>query len=186
MKGNVKGQGEKETLLDSLQGNLELVAEDGRIYSWPFLLKIFDFLDISQIFRGFPEMRQKGLAYESIKVKGELKSGLMEVKEGILDAPSLKMAAEGSTDLRNEKLNMTVLVSPFRRTDWIIRKIPIIGHILGGSILSIPLDVTGDVHDPQVSFHPVSAVGSGLLGIIKRTVEAPVKLFEPFLPAEKK
>jgi len=184
--GNVKGQGEKETLFDSLQGNLELAAKDGRIYRAPLLLKILDFLDISHIFRGFPDMRQKGLGYKFVKVKGELKHSLLEVKEGIMDSPSLDMAAEGSVDLRDKKLNMTVLVSPLKRTDYILRKIPIIGHILGGSVLSVPLQVTGGVHDPKVSYRPVSAVGSGLLGIFKRTVEAPVKLFEPLLPGEKK
>ncbi len=185
-RANVKGQGEKKTLLESVQGNLELIAKDGRIYRAPRLLKILDFLDISHIVRGFPEMRQKGLEYNFIKVKGELRHSLLEVKEGIMDSPSLEMAAEGSIDLRNEKLNMTVLVSPLKRTDSIIRNIPIIGRILGGSVLSVPLRVTGDVNDIKVSFHPVSSVGSGLLGIIERTLETPVKLLEPILPEEKK
>ncbi len=186
LKGNLKAQGEKEITLDSLQGNLKLAAKDGRVYRAPFLLKILDFLDLTQIFRGFPEMRQEGIAYDSIKIQGELDHGLLEVKEGTLNGPSLKMAAQGSADLRTEKLNMTVLVSPMKRIDYIIGKIPIVGHILGGSVLSVPLDVTGDFNNPEVSFHPASAVGSGLLGLIKRIIEAPVRLFDPFLPAGKK
>ncbi len=186
LKGNLKAQGEKEITLDSLQGNLKLAAKDGRVYRAPFLLKILDFLDLTQIFRGFPEMRKEGIAYDSIKVQGELDHGLLEVKEGTLNGPSLKMAAEGSADLRTEKLNMTVLVSPMKKIDYIIGKIPIVGHILGGSVLSVPLDVTGDFNNPEVSFHPASAVGSGLLGLIKRIIVAPVRLFDAFLPAEKK
>jgi len=131
-------------------------------------------------------MRKEGIAYDSIKVQGEIDNGLLEVKEGTLNGPSLKMAAEGSADLRIKKLNMTVLVSPMKKIDYIIGKIPIVGYILGGSVLSVPLDVTGDFDDPQVSFHPATAVGSGLLGIIKRIIEAPVRLFDAFLPAEKK
>lgn len=186
LKGNVKGQGKKEMLFDSLQGNVELVAKDGRIYRELSLLKIFDFLEINQILRGFPEMRQEGLAYQSIKAKGELKAGLLEVKEGIIDSASMKIAAEGSADLKNEKLNFTVLVCPLRRTDFIIEKTPLIGRIFGGTLVSIPLQVTGDFDDPKVSYHPVSAVGSGLLGIIKRTIETPLKLFDPFLPGQNK
>ena len=186
LKGNLKAQGEKKINLDSLQGNLKLVAKDGRVYRAPFVLKILDFLDLTQIFRGLPEMRKEGIAYDSIKVQGELDHGLLEVKGGTLDGPSLKMAAEGSADLKNEKLNMTVLVSPMKKIDYIIGKIPIVGHILGGSILSVPVDVTGDLNDPQVSFHPASAVGSGLVGLIKRIITAPVRLFDAFLPAEKK
>jgi uncharacterized protein YhdP len=186
LKGNVKGEGEKEIAVDSLQGNLKLTATDGRVYRSPFILKILDFLDITQIVRGLPEMRKEGIAYDSIKVRGELDHGLFEVKEGTLNGPSLKMAVEGSADLRTEKLNMIVLVSPMKKIDYIIGKIPIVGYILGGSVLSVPLDVTGDLNDPQVSFHPASAVGSGLLGIIKRIVSAPVRLFDAFLPGEKK
>jgi hypothetical protein len=37
-----------------------------------------------------------------------------------------------------------------------------------------------------VSYNPVSAVGSGLLGMMKRTLKAPVKLIEGLVPAEKK
>ncbi|MGD0885573.1 MAG: AsmA-like C-terminal domain-containing protein [Thermodesulfovibrionales bacterium] len=186
LKGTVKAQGAKETLLNSLQGTVEFVAKDGRIYRDLSLLKVFDFLEINQILRGFSQMRQKGLEYQSIKAKGELKAGLLKVKEGIMDSSVMKIAAEGSADLKNEKVDFTVLICPLRKTDYMIKMIPIVGRILGGTLISIPLDISGDLKDPKVSYQPVSAVGSGLLGIIKRTIETPVKLFDPFLPGEKK
>jgi len=186
LNARVKGRGKKETLRDSLQGNAEFIARDGRIFRQPALLNIFSFLEINQILRGFPELRQEGFAYHSIKAKTELRQGTLEVKEAIVDGPSMKIATQGTVDLRNDKLDLTVLISPMKKTDFIIKKTPIIGSILGGSLVSIPVKVSGDIDDPKVSHNPVSAVGSGLLGIMERTLKTPVKLFDPFLPGEKK
>ena len=186
LNARVKGRGKKETLRDSLQGNAEFIARDGRIFRLPALLNIFSFLEVNQILRGFPEIRQEGFAYHSIKAKAELRQGTLEVKEGIVDGASIKIATQGTVDLKNDKLDLIVLISPMKKTDFIIKKTPIIGSILGGSLVSIPVKVSGDIDDPKVSHNPVSAVGSGLLGIMERTLKTPVKLFDPFLPGEKK
>jgi hypothetical protein len=186
LKMRIKGQGKKETILDSLQGDAEFLAKDGRIFRQPALLKMFSFLEVNQILRGFPEIRQEGFAYRSIKAKGELRQGKLEVKEVIVDGPSMKIASQGTVDLKKDTLDLTVLISPLNKTDFIIKKTPIIGSILGGSLVSIPLKVSGDMEDPKVSYHPVSAVGSGLLGIMERTIKAPVKLLDLFTPDEKK
>ena len=186
LKARIKGQGNKETLRDSLEGDGEFVATDGRIFRLPALLNIFSFLEVNQILRGFPEIRKEGFAYHSIKVKEGLRQGTLEIKEAIVDGSTMKIATQGTVDLRNDTLDLTVLISPMKKTDFIIKKVPIIGNILGGSLVSIPVKVSGDMEDPKVSSHPVSAVGSGLVGIMERTLKAPMKLFDPFLPDEKK
>ena len=186
LKARIKGRGKKETVRDSLEGDAEFFARDGRIFRQPALLNIFSFLEVNQILRGFPEMRQEGFGYHSIKAKAELRKGTLEVKEVTVDGATMKIAAQGTVDLKNDKLDAKVLISPLKKTDFIIKKTPILGSILGGSLVSIPLKVSGDIDDPKVSSNPVSAVGSGLLGIMERTLKAPVKLFDPFLPDEKK
>lgn len=186
LNARVKAQGEKEDLLSSLTGDIELSARDGRIYREVSLLKIFDFLEVTQVLTGLPQMRQEGVAYKSITAKGEFGSGLLEMKEVVMDCPSLKIAAQGSVDLKKEVMDFGVLVCPFKRTNLIISKIPIVGGILGGGFASIPLKVTGDLSAPKVSSSPVSSVGAGLLGILGRTIQAPVKLFDPFVKGEKK
>ncbi|HXX81637.1 MAG TPA: AsmA-like C-terminal domain-containing protein, partial [Thermodesulfovibrionales bacterium] len=186
LKARIKGREEKETVHDSLEGDAELVAKDGRIFRQPALLNMFSFLEVNQILRGFPEIRQEGFGYHSIKMKASLRQNTLEVKELTVDGATMKIAAQGTVDLKDDTLDAKVLISPLKKTDFIIKKTPIIGSILGGSLVSIPLRVSGDMEDPKVSYHPVSAVGSGLLGIMERTIKAPVKLFDPFLPDEKK
>jgi hypothetical protein len=186
LNARVKGRGKRETLRDSLEGDADFTAKDGRIFRQPALLNIFSFLQVNQILRGFPEIRQEGFSYHTIKAKGELRQGILEVKEGIVDGATMKIATQGTIDLKNDTLDLTVLISPMKKTDFIIKKTPLIGSILGGSLVSIPVKVSGDLEDPKVSHNPVSAVGSGLLGIMERTLKTPVKLFDPFLPDEKK
>jgi hypothetical protein len=186
LKARIKGRGTKETLRDSLEGDAEFLARDGRIFHDPALLNTFSFLEVNQILRGFPEIRKEGFGYRSVSAKAELRKGTIEVKEGILDGDTVKIATQGTVDLRNNKLDLTLLLSPVKKTDFIIEKIPVIGGILGGSLVSIPLKVSGDMEDPKVSFNPVSAVGFGLLGIMERTLKRPVQLFTPPQQGDKK
>ena len=103
------------------------------------------------------------------------------MKEGALRAPTLGIASTGEVDLRNSKVDMKVLAAPFRTADWIIRKIPLVRHIMGKTLVSVPLKVTGDLKDPGVTFDPVG-VGTGLLGILERTIMLPVTIVGDVLP----
>jgi hypothetical protein len=67
----------------------------------------------------------------------------------------------------------------------IVNKIPVLGHILGGNIVSVPVKIKGDMYDPQVTFLSPSAIGSAFLGIMERTIKLPVTIIEPILPGKK-
>ncbi|HUV77924.1 MAG TPA: hypothetical protein VMW06_07690, partial [Desulfobacterales bacterium] len=47
------------------------------------------------------------------------------------------------------------------------------------SLISIPVRIEGDLNNPRVTPISPTAVGSGLLGIMKRTLRLPVKMIEP-------
>jgi hypothetical protein len=59
-----------------------------------------------------------------------------------------------------------------------------VNYILGGTLVSIPVRATGDLKNPTVTLLSPSAVGSGLLDIMKRTVELPVKIIHPTAPVD--
>jgi hypothetical protein len=71
-------------------------------------------------------------------------------------------------------------VAPLKTVDSVVKKIPIVGGILGGTLVSIPVRATGDLTDPKVSALSASGVGSELLGIMKRAFKLPFKVIEPF------
>ena len=85
--------------------------------------------------------------------------------------------------IRREE-DLQVLVSPFGTVDAVVRRIPILGYILGGTLVSIPVAVRGDIDDPKVTPLEPAAVGKGLLGIVERTFKAPAHVISPILPGK--
>ena len=54
--------------------------------------------------------------------------------------------------------------------------------VLGGTLISVPMKVKGDLKNPTVIPLSPSAVGSRLLGIMKRALQVQQKVIEPVLP----
>jgi hypothetical protein len=183
LKGELSARGDIADLPESLQGNLHFTAKDGRIYRFGLLAKIFAFLNLTEIFRGrVPDLLQEGFAYNSIETDGKLQGGRLVMDEGTIDGASMNIAWQGNVDFVKNQIDMTVLVAPLKTVDTIIGRIPLLGDILGGNLVSIPVRVTGDLSDPTVTPLSPSAVGSELLGIMRRTLQLPFRLIEPVLP----
>jgi hypothetical protein len=186
-KGQISGQGKGDSFTDSIQGDFELVARNGNIYKSRTLDKTFDLLNKTETFKEeLPDLDKKALKYKSIHVKGAIQKQRLEIKEGVLDTAITEVVAQGHVDLRNDSVDLNALVAPVKFIHRVIKKIPVLGYILGGNLVSVPVKVTGTVANPEVTFFSPSAIGSELLGIIKRTFNMPVKLIEPLLPEEKK
>ena len=183
LAGSFRGRGEGKALAQSLQGNYEWTARKGRIDRFNLLSKIFAFLNVTEVLRGrLPDLDRKGFAYDSINVKADHKTGKVLIKEATLQGPSIEIASQGEIDPVGQKISLTVLVAPFRTIDYIISKIPLVRYVLGGTLISIPVKVTGDLKDPQVTPLSPSAVGSDFLGIVKRTLDLPFRMIHPFRP----
>jgi hypothetical protein len=174
LKGHIKARGKAEHLSESVQGYLEAFAKDGRINQSIPLEKVFAYLSVIEIFRGqLPKMTEEGLAYKSITLQGDFQEGKFVLNEGVLDGLSMDMAAEGYYDLTEKKIKGTLLVAPLKTADSVIDKLPGINHIMAGTLVSIPVKIEGELSDPAVKILPASAVGEGLWGMMKRTVQLP-------------
>ena len=151
------------------------------------MAKILSLLNVSDLLRGnFSDFRTKGLPYRSISIKAGIRSGKLDLQELVIDSSAMNIVGQGVMDLKDSTVSMTVLVAPFTSIDKIVSKIPVVNYILQGTLVSIPVTVSGRISDPEVKLMPASAVGDGVLGILKRTVKAPVKIIEPVLPGERK
>jgi uncharacterized protein YhdP len=182
LQGELSSRGKPDTLIQNLDGNLIFNAKDGRIYRYGTIAKIFALLNLTEIFRGkLPDVAQEGFAYYTISSKGKVENGKLLIKEAIIDGSSMEIVFEGNIDLVEKKVNLNMLVAPLKTVDFVLRKIPLIRDITGRSLISIPFRVTGDLGNPDVTYHPLSSVGSGLLGIMERTIKLPVKIIQPFI-----
>ena len=186
LKGELMSKARPTASLKSLTGNLQFTANQGRIYRFGMLAKIFALLNVTEIYRGeVPDLAGKGFAYNSITANGVFEDGKLIIKETSIDSPSMGIAIEGEIDLIKKKVNMVVLVAPFKTVDRIVKHIPLVGNILGGTLISIPFRAIGNLGDPDVIPLSPTAVGSGLLGILERTLKLPITIIQPVLPDSK-
>jgi hypothetical protein len=186
-EAHVMARGASEELGKLIHGDFEITARDGKYNGFGLLSKILSFLNPTEIFRGkLSGLKKGGLPYKSFTANGQIQNGILMIDEYALDAPSMGVHGQGTVDFFAKKLDIEVLVSPFNTTDSVIRKIPVIRGILGGTIVSIPIQVKGDIEDPKISYLSPSAVSKKLLNTTKRILKAPVKIIKPVIPGRKK
>jgi len=183
--GTIKTEGKTANeLLRNLRGDTEFTVKDGRVYNRGrvgFFTNIFSFLKINRLVKGdVPDLKNNDFRYKSLSSKFYLQDGKFILTEGYIDAESLNIVAtEGEYNLLDQTLDLTLLVSPLKTVDSVVNKIPVIGKILRGTLIAIPVKVEGDISNPKVTALSPSAFGSEAINILKRTLKAPVKIIEP-------
>jgi len=187
LAAEVRAQGKPADLVTSLQGHAQFTATDGRISRIGMLAKVFSMLSIVTGSVGnLLDLRTDALPYDTINMKGDLHGATLQLSEAVLDGPTVKMVCEGSADVNDQTLDLTLLVAPLRTVDTVVSHIPIVSGVLGGSLVSIPVRVSGPIDDPEVIPLSPSAVGKGLLGFMSRTLKLPWRLIQPLLPSTEK
>ena len=186
LTGQLLSNSKPDEFLRSLSGEMAFSAEKGRIYRLGLLAKILSILNVTEIYRGeVPDLTGEGFAYHSMTVSANLEGGKLIMQECAIDGASMGIACEGNIDLSKKKMDLVILVAPFKTLDRLVKFLPLIKHILGGKLISIPFRAKGDLTDPDViPLHP-AAVGSGVLGILERTLKLPITIMQPVFSSGK-
>ncbi len=186
LKGHLKGRGKAEDLKKSIEGKIELIAKKGTIYRYKTLDTVFDFLNKGEELSGqMPDLDKSELSYELFKVTASIGKGTLVVEEAILDSAVIEVVAQGSLNLLDNQLDLNVMIAPLRQVNMIVRNIPLIGAVISGSLISVPVKVTGTPADPQVTYLSPSAAVSNLANMMKQTLKLPVRILSPLFPKEK-
>jgi hypothetical protein len=182
LSGEILAKAKPEAITRSLAGKLAFSAEKGRIYRFGLLAKLLSILNVTEIYRGeIPDLTGEGFAYHSMSAIAKLQGGKIIMEECSIDGASMGIACEGDIDLVDKKMNLLILVAPFKTVDRIVELLPLIGGVLGGKLISIPFRAKGDINDPDVYALPPTAVGSGILGILERTLKLPITIIQPII-----
>jgi len=185
--GTVTTEGKTdEEMLRNLKGNLEVTVRDGRVYNTGrvgIFTNIFSFLKINSFLKGdVPDLKNHDFRYKSLSTKFYFQDGTFILTEGFIDADSLNiLATEGVFNPLDQTLDITLLVSPLKTVDTLVKHTPILGQILQGTLIAIPVNVSGDISNPKIMALSPAAFGSRAMGIIERTFKAPVRIVEPML-----
>jgi hypothetical protein len=185
-KGRIVAQGKPEDLIRSLKGNVELQSRDGHFYYSKGLMRVLEFVNSTEIYRGkLPDPGKEGVDYKLIKIRAAFNDGKLMIEEATLDGTALELAARGEIDLINQELSVTVLVAPLKTVDRIVKLIPVVRVILAGTLITIPLRVHGNLKDPKVTALSPSAIGDEILGMMKRMLGLPFEVIEPLVSRKK-
>lgn len=173
-------EGIEDPLREASGGSLSFIANEGRIYRWTLLSQLFGMLNIIGLFEGkFPDFTQQGFEYNTFVIRGALQDGYLYLEEAVIDGPSMTIVGEGKIDVVKGEAELVVLLAPLKSVDTVMNLIPIIGKIITGKdgiFISIPFSVKGPLEDAKVTLVPPEAVRSGLWGVLKRTLQAPVDM----------
>ncbi|MDD9304853.1 MAG: AsmA-like C-terminal domain-containing protein [Desulfobacter sp.] len=172
--GKLSGKADAHLITARQNGTIDFKAESGRIFKATILSRVLSVLNVL----GDTYLQQLGFGYKTLTLKAEVKDSIIHIKKAYIDADNMAIIASGWIDPLKDKLDLTILVAPFKTIDTIIQHIPVVNTILSGRLVSFPAKASGKISDPKViPLHP-SAVGKGLVNLFGDLIKAPVRLIE--------
>jgi hypothetical protein len=105
-------------------------------------------------------------------------------KEIIIEASPYTITAQGKADLEQRTIDAKGLVTVLLPADKVIKSIPLVGSILSGSMVGIPVEVAGSLEQPRVSCLSPAALGAEILNIPVRLLKMPLEGLQIFTPRE--
>jgi len=182
----VTAKGKMAELVKDLKGPLQMTLSNGVIERDKLVARTLEVLNVTEIVKGrLPNLDTTGLAYTTMTLQGEFKNGKLLIHKYFMDGETLNLIGSGEIRLEEKNLEVQLLAAPFKTVDTIVKYIPGVNYLLGGSLVAIPISITGVLGDPKVEVMSASAVGASLYNLAERTIKSPLKLFETIIPRGK-
>lgn len=180
LTADISTQGELAVLRRNLKGTVHADARDGKVMKFAMLGNILSMGNVASLMGpDSPKLDDQGFPYRTLIVAGHFEGGRFIVDEGAFHSDAVGLAANGWISTTDFSSRLTVLVAPFSRADQLVRNVPLVGYIIGGTFTSVPVGVSGDIRNPLVVPLGPRAVTSEVLGIFERTLKLPAKLITP-------
>ncbi|MGB3211026.1 MAG: AsmA-like C-terminal domain-containing protein [Desulforhopalus sp.] len=180
---HITAEGQTDDLLNNLRGPLTMTFSNGMIEQDKFVSRTLEVLNVTEIVKGrLPNLSSNGFAYTTTNLQGEFKDGKLIIHNFYMDGETLDLVGNGEILLKEETVDAQLLAAPFKTVDTVVKNIPGVNYILGGTLVTIPIGITGPLADPKVVVMSASAVGSSLFKLAERTIKSPFKLIETLIP----
>ena len=101
-KEELKSMSKKELaeIKKTLNGNIHIEMHSGNINRFHILSKIFSLLNVYQIFKfKLPDLVTEGMPYNSIIANFEIKNGIAETEDLLIDSDSMRITTVGEIDI---------------------------------------------------------------------------------------
>jgi hypothetical protein len=178
LKARFQGSGRAEELLKKATGEMQVTATDGHIYRDAILISVLKILNTLEVLAGkvnFEDMGKKGFGFHAFRMKAKLHNGKLRYEEVVLRGHPMIITAAGEQDLKNGRIDLTMLVAPLVTLHRVFEHIPLIGGILD-TLDTIPLSIKGSSGAVHAIPLAPSAIGYELQELMKKSVNRPIKL----------
>lgn len=176
-------EGAVATLLRNSGTSFSLTARDGNLRKLDALNKVFDLLNVTEVVRGKKlQLGSTGLPYRTISARGKREDRVIQFDEVILDAPSVQIVAAGRVDIDTSRLSADVMVAPLQTANYVLQHMPLMNRIFGGSVLAVPVQVSGTLTNPIVVPLGPGAVARRLTDVFGNVLKLPVDAIRIFSP----
>ncbi|HYX67003.1 MAG TPA: AsmA-like C-terminal domain-containing protein, partial [Burkholderiales bacterium] len=174
LNAGLSSEGQLADLVKNLKGTVGADLRNGQVMKFPLLGNILSMKNIVALAeQGGPKLTAEGFPYRQLSAKGHLDGGYFMLDEGVFYSNAVGLGANGWISLTDYQSRLTVLVAPLALLTETIRKLPILGYVIGGTFTSLPVAVSGDIRDPLVVPLGPGAITSELTGILGRTLSLP-------------
>ena len=167
-------------IIENLAGKVNVEITEGQINQSSVILKVLDFISIQNIFLQKPtDILKDKFYFKSIQGHINVQKGILTADRLLMKSPIFNAAVKGTLDVPRNDLQIALGVQPLNTIDFIISKIPILGHILAGSektILVYYFKVRGPLNDPTLKHVPFNNLGHALTGYFKRLFLTPIRI----------
>jgi hypothetical protein len=181
-QGTLRGQGKGvQAIARSLDGEVDLFLENGRLAEFSIVSKVFSLLDLSWLLRAdIPDLKTEGMAYRTISGRVMVREGVASTDNLLLESESMKITAVGSLHILSGKLDLRLGIRRLGLGGRIMSKVPFFGEIVtedDGSFINYYFTVKGTLAKPQVYGIPLESVRDGILGPLQRLLKKPMDWF---------
>ena len=167
--------------LPTSYGNFSIQIHDGVLHEFPILSKVFSLLNVSQIFAlQLPDMDEEGMPFDSLSANFQLNEGVLKSEDLQIHSEAMNQSYVGKLNLVDKEIDLTMAIHPLGTVDKIVTHIPIAGWLLTGknrALLTANFSVKGKTDNVSVSMMPLDTFTGPTLGLLKRTLQLPYKLF---------
>jgi AsmA-like C-terminal region len=180
LRVDVKTQGQPAELLQNLKGTVKADVRNGEVMRFALIGNILSMQNVVALAKhGGPKLGAEGFPFRQLSAKGHFDKGYFYLDEGVFHSNAIGLGANGWIGLTDYQTRLTVLVAPLALVDEAVRKLPILGYVVGGTFTSLPVGVSGDIRDPLVVPLGPRAITSELTGLVSRTISLPGKILAP-------
>jgi hypothetical protein len=185
LAARLTGGGKRGLLAGTLSGEFNFVARNGKFMRAAGVDATFDYLNHTGDFNvAFPDLNKEAFPYRFISAKGTVEGQSIFAKELIIEASPYTITAQGKADLEQRTIDAKGLVTVLLPAGKVLKSIPLVGSILSGSVIGIPVEVTGALEQPRVSYLSPAALGAEIVNIPMRILNLPLEGLQIFTPGE--